>query len=121
MPYREAFRREGFTLFPNLGTWRKENQNSQEQIQKIITHVREQLRYIRSAPSVQMKYIPPDIQGWRNDVEDELKEKRIERDEAREERDGAGGLIAKISKRKEFERNGMLSAGGNVKLGEFTI
>ena len=122
MPYREAFRREGFTLFPNLGTWRKENQNGPDQIQKTIQHVRTQLGYIKGAPSVQMKYIPPDIQGWRNDVEEELREKRINRDERLEERDGGGGLLAKVSRRREMERNGIVGGGvGNVKMGEFGI
>jgi histone deacetylase HOS2 len=110
MPYRDAFRREGFTLFPNLGSWRKENQNSVEQVQKIIQHVGEQLRYIRGAPSVGMKYIPPDIQGWKEEVEDEMREKRAEGEERREEVDGAGGSVARKGVRREMERNG--TSGG---------
>ncbi|KIW11682.1 hypothetical protein PV08_10984 [Exophiala spinifera] len=106
MPHREAFRREGFTLFPNLSAWKKENMNSRADIEKIIRHVREQLAYIRGAPSVQMHHIPPDLQGWREEAEDDLRAKRNERDEAREDRDGAGGLVAKASRRRELERNG---------------
>lgn len=70
-----------------------------------------------------MKYIPPDIQGWRDEVEDEMKEKRIARDERLEERDGAGGLAAKMSRRREMERNGLvIQSGGNpnIKVADFT-
>ena len=84
--------------------------NSRADVEKIIRHVRDQLAYIRAAPSVQMQHIPPDLQGWRDEVEQELKAKRIEKDEFKEERDGAGGLLAKASRRRELERNGF-SAG----------
>ncbi|KAK5051605.1 hypothetical protein LTR84_003257 [Exophiala bonariae] len=113
-PYRDAFRREGLTLFPNLGGWRKENMNSRADIERIIKHVRDQLAEIRAAPSVQMKHIPPDLQGWRDDVELELRQKRVDRDEKQEERDGAGGLIAKASRRRELERTGLGTLQGSV-------
>lgn len=92
--------------------------NSRADIERIIRHVREQLSYIKGAPSVQMRYIPPDIQGWRAEVEEELKAARLERDEVKEERDGAGGLLAKASRRRELERNGF--QGGNARLGDLT-
>ncbi|KIY02334.1 uncharacterized protein Z520_02472 [Fonsecaea multimorphosa CBS 102226] len=121
-PHREAFRKEGFTLFPNLGNWKKDL-NSKQDIEKIIRHVREQLTQIRGAPSVQMKYIPPDIQGWRDEVEEELKAKRLEKEEKAEERDGAGSLLAKASRRRELERmsggsSAMASGAASVRLGE---
>ncbi|KAL2428797.1 putative histone deacetylase HOS2 [Exophiala dermatitidis] len=116
LPYREAFRREGLTLFPNLGGWRKENMNSRADIERIIRHVREQLSYIRGAPSVQMRYIPPDIQGWREEVDEELKAHRMEKEEVKEEKDGAGGLLAKASRRRDLERNGF--TGGNARAGD---
>lgn len=119
MPYREAFRREGLTLFPNLGSWRKDNMNTKADIERIIKHVRDQLSYIKGAPSVQMQYIPSDIQGWRHDAEDDLKQKRQDRDEIKEERDGAGGLLAKASRRRELEKNG--PTGGNMKFGDYLI
>ncbi|OQV10620.1 Histone deacetylase domain-containing protein [Cladophialophora immunda] len=122
MPHREAFRKEGFTLFPNLGGWRNANLNSKQDIEKIIRHVREQLVQIRGAPSVQMKHIPEDIQGWRDEVEEDLKAKRLEREEKAEERDGAGGLLAKASRRRELERAGgssaLASGAASVRLGE---
>lgn len=114
MPYRDAFRREGLTLFPNLGGWRKENMNSRADVERIIKHVRDQLAEIRGAPSVQMKHIPRDLQMWREDVEEELREKRLEREERMEERDGAGGLLAKASRRRELERTGLGTLQGSV-------
>lgn len=106
MPLREHFRKEGFTLFPNLGSWRKENLNDQKYIEKIIQHVREQLRYIRGAPSVQMEYIPPSMQGWREEIEKGLSEKRKEKEEKAEERDGAGSGTSMLSTRKLAEKSG---------------
>lgn len=111
MPHREAFRREGFTLYPNLGTWRKENMNDQKHIDNIIRHVREQLRYIKNAPSVQMQHIPPDMTGWKEEEDLAIREKRMGRDERAEERDGAGGALAKASRRREMERNGIGGQG----------
>lgn len=118
-PYREAFSREGLTLFPNLSGWRKENANTKADIERIIRHVREQLSCIKGAPSVQMRQIPPDIQGWRHDVDEDLNARRLERDEAREERDGAGGLLAKASRRRELERNAL--AGSALAAGSGTL
>jgi len=118
MPHRDAFRREGYTLFPNLGSWRKENMNSKSDIERIIRHVKEQLSYIRGAPSVQMRYIPPDLQGWREEVEEELKQRKQDKEEVKEERDGAGGLLAKASRRRELEKSGLLS-GGNSRFGDY--
>ncbi|OAP56292.1 hypothetical protein AYL99_09471 [Fonsecaea erecta] len=121
LPHREAFRKEGFTLFPNLGSWKKENTNSRQDIENIIQHVKEQLAQIRGAPSVQMKYIPPDIQAWRDEVEEDLKARRLEREEKAEERAGAGSLMAKLSRRRELERRGggssaMASGAASVNL-----
>jgi histone deacetylase HOS2 len=117
MPHREAFRKEGLTLFPQLGGWKNQNLNSKAYLENIIRHVREQLSAIKAAPSVQMKYIPPDIQGWRDEIEEELKQKRIDKDEMREERDGAGGMAARASRRRELEKNGLApGGGGNTRL-----
>ncbi|OAL29147.1 hypothetical protein AYO20_09300 [Fonsecaea nubica] len=122
LPYREAFRKEGFTLFPNLAGWKKENQVSRQDVEKIIRHVKDQLTEIRGAPSVQMKHIPQDIQGWRDEVEEELKAKRLDKEEKAEERDGAGGLVAKASRRRELERTGgssaLASGAASVRLGD---
>ncbi|RMZ75444.1 hypothetical protein DV737_g5290, partial [Chaetothyriales sp. CBS 132003] len=102
-PYREAFRREGFNLFPNLGSWRKENMNDKAYIQNIIRHVHEQLRYIKGAPSVKMSYIPDDIVGWRDEVEEELREAKAAKEERLEER--SAGFV-RGSVRREMEKSG---------------
>lgn len=119
-PFREAFRKEGMTLFPNLGGWRNQNLNTKADIDKIIKSVFEQLKYVRGAPSIQMNYIPPDIQGWREEAEKDFQARRTEKEERMEERDGAGGLLAKQSRRRELERNGLFTGNmGNVKVSEF--
>ncbi|KPI38801.1 putative histone deacetylase HOS2 [Cyphellophora attinorum] len=114
MPLREAFRKEGFTLFPNLGSWRKDNLNDQKYIQKIIEHVKEQLRYIKHAPSVQMQEIPPDIQGWREECQSRLNESKREQQEKVEEREGAGSLATQASVRRVQEKSGLPILSGNV-------
>jgi len=116
MPNREAFRKGGMTLFPVLGDWKHQNLNTKQDVDRIVRHVHEQLRYVRSAPSVQLSHIPPDIQGWKEDAENEWKERKARDEETREGRDGAGGLRAQLSRRKEMERNGVV--GGNARLGD---
>lgn len=116
-PHREAFRKEGMTLFPNLGGWRNANLNTRAEMDKILRSVKEQLSYIRGAPSVQMRYIPPDILGWKQEAEDDWKDRQRMKEDRYEERDGAGSLTAKASRRREMEKG--LGGGGNVKVGEF--
>lgn len=105
MPHREAFRKEGMTLYPNLGAGKFQNMNSRHDVERILRSVHEQLQYVRGAPSVQMRHIPPDVQGWREDAEEEWQERKIEREEKIEEREGAGGLMVKsVIRRRELER-----------------
>lgn len=119
-PHREAFRKEGMTLFPDLGRWRSANLNSRADMDRILRSVSEQLRYIKGAPSVQMQYIPPDILGWREDAEEEWRDKKREKEDRMEERDGAGGLVARGGKRREVEKlGGSMTGGGNFRPGEF--
>ncbi|KAK5091302.1 histone deacetylase [Lithohypha guttulata] len=120
MPYREHFRREGMTLFPNLGGWKGQNLNTRADIDKIVRSVHEQMRYIRGAPSVQMNYIPKEVNQWREEAEKEHQARRMEREERMEERDGAGGLLALKSRRRELEKNGLFAGNmGNMKTSEF--
>ena len=119
MPHREAFRKEGMTLYPDLGMGKFTNQNSRADVERILRSVHEQLQYVKGAPSVQMKHIPPDVGMWREEVEDEWQERRVEREERLDERDGAGGALAmRIAKRRmELERRdvgGGLRAGAEV-------
>lgn len=120
MPNREAFRREGMTLFPNLGGWKGQNLNTRADIERIVRSVQEQMRYIRGAPSVQMNWIPKEMKEWRDEAEKEYQVRRIEREERLEERDGGGGLVAQKSRRKELEKTGLMSGNmGNMKTSEF--
>ena len=104
MPYREHFDKEGPTLFPNLGNWKHQNANSPAYLEKILESVREQLRYLKGAPSVQMSQIPPDIGAWREHWDEQLRAERREREEIKEEKDGAGGLTARVGRRRMAER-----------------
>lgn len=120
MPWRDAFRKEGMTLFPNLGGWKKENLNTKADLEKIVRSVSEQLRYVRGAPSVQMNWIPSEIDAWRAECEKERQSRMTEKEEKSEERDGAGGLIAKASRRRELEKTGLFTGNmGNMKTNEF--
>ncbi|SPN96966.1 probable histone deacetylase HosA [Cephalotrichum gorgonifer] len=92
-PYREQFRHD--TLFPTLEQILGEprvNKNTPKKLQDIVQHITEQLRFVAAAPSVQMRQIPPDLMGIREDVEKQLQEEKEERDEAfRKEREEAVG------------------------------
>lgn len=106
MPFRNAFMREGETLFPPLHETKYENKNTREYLEKILTKVREELKFMEGAPSVQMQYIPPDLQGWREEMDEKLREEEMDMDELEEERDGAGGTMAKASRRRREEERG---------------
>ncbi|KAE8549876.1 hypothetical protein EYB25_008400 [Talaromyces marneffei] len=76
-----------YSLFPPLSEMRKiENKNSKQYLAHLTSTIREQLRYMQGAPSVQMSHIPPDILGLREDVEKDLEEEKDYMDEEREER-----------------------------------
>jgi histone deacetylase HOS2 len=80
-----------YSLFPKLSEMRKiENKNTKPYLANVLTAIREQLRYMQGAPSVQMSYIPPDILGLREDMEKELEEEYDMMEEEHEDRDGAG-------------------------------
>jgi histone deacetylase HOS2 len=106
MPFRNAFLREGDTLFPPLHETKYSNQNPQDYLDKIITKVNEELRFMQGAPSVQMQYIPPDLQGWRDEMDERLKEEEMEMEESKEERDGGGGMVARGGRRRREEERG---------------
>lgn len=64
----------------------------------------EQLRYIKGAPSVQMRHIPPDIMGLREDIEKEIEAEKEMMEAEQEERVGAGSNGGKWSRRKDLEK-----------------
>lgn len=81
-PYRSHFRQT--TLFPTpeeLFTDNRVNKNTQKRLQEMVNAISEELKFVASAPSVQMQDIPPDLLGLREDVDDELKEVKEDNDE----------------------------------------
>jgi len=93
-PYRSHFRHE--TLFPSLeqilGDPRP-NRNSPKKVEEIVESITEQLRFVNGAPSVQSTHIPPDLTGWKDDVDAKLKEERDEfDDQLRRERESGLGV-----------------------------
>jgi histone deacetylase HOS2 len=81
MPLRAHFGSDP-TLFPPLSEIKRhENKNSQAYLAEVLRVVKEQLRYVESAPSVQMSEIPPDLMGLREEIDAEMKEDRMEQDE----------------------------------------
>ena len=96
-----------FSLFPPLSEMRRlENKNPKPYLAEIVQSIREQLRYIQHAPSVQMSFIPPDLLGLREDTEQEIDEETALIEEEREEREGGGsGVIrARNNRRRELEK-----------------
>lgn len=101
-----------YSLFPPLSEMRKlENKNSRQYLASLVQNVREQLRYMRGAPSVQMSFIPPDILGLREEMEKEIEEETEMMDEDREDREGAGATRpppgaagGRSSRRRDLER-----------------
>ena len=88
--YDSFFRETYWKLHPPL-TGRVDNQNSAASLQRITTSIRNKLRYLQGAPSVQLQEIPPDLEGWLAE-EDRTREEKIEErstaaaGESREER-----------------------------------
>ncbi|KAG9240746.1 hypothetical protein BJ878DRAFT_524527 [Calycina marina] len=82
-PYREHFRHT--TLFPTLEQILgepKPNKNSPKKIQDIVEHITEQLRFVNASPSVQSQLIPPDLTGYKEEVDEWIRKENEENDEA---------------------------------------
>lgn len=74
----DAWFADDYTLHPEIAG-KEENLNTPASLQKITTSIRQKLRYLQGAPSVQMQEIPPDLAGWLADEErtpEELAEER---------------------------------------------
>ncbi|KAH8693768.1 histone deacetylase HosA [Talaromyces proteolyticus] len=96
-----------YSLFPKLSEMRKiENKNSKPYLANVVSAIREQLRYMQGAPSVQMSYIPPDILGMREDMEKEIEDEQDMMEEEQDDRDGAGVSTSRggTGRRRELER-----------------
>lgn len=76
MPLLEHFKGEK-TLFPKLDSAKYENKNSSAYLQGIVMGITEQLRFLKGAPSVQLRYIPPDLPGLREEQEREAWEEKM--------------------------------------------
>lgn len=72
-----------YTLHPPL-TGYIQNMNSRQSLEAIRMVIREKIRYMEGAPSVQMQEIPPDLMGFMGN-EERTREERLEED-------GADGL-----------------------------
>ncbi|KAJ6497087.1 hypothetical protein C8R47DRAFT_331815 [Mycena vitilis] len=75
--YDSFFKDSQFKLHPPL-TGKVDNQNSPASLQRITVSIRNKLRYLQGAPSVQMQEIPPDIQGFLQDEERTFEEREEE-------------------------------------------
>ncbi|KAH0543569.1 hypothetical protein FGG08_002130 [Glutinoglossum americanum] len=80
MPFIEHFKPDK-TLFPNLAMGKYKNENTTKSLNDIVEAITETLRYLNHSPSVQMSEIPPDLEGLREEVEQEIREEREMRDE----------------------------------------
>ncbi|KAF7294589.1 Hist-deacetyl domain-containing protein [Mycena indigotica] len=75
--YDAFFKDSQWKLHPPL-TGKVDNQNSPASLQRITLSIRNKLRYLQGAPSVEMQEIPPDIQGFLQDEERSVEERMEE-------------------------------------------
>ena len=64
----DAWFADDYTLHPTI-VGKVDNQNSPESLKRITSSIRQKLRYLQGAPSVQMQEIPPNLVGWLEDEE----------------------------------------------------
>lgn len=83
-PYREFFYPD-YRLHPTL-TGRVENHNTRPYLDNIRMRVLEQLRYLNGTPSVQMQEAPPDILGFMEDGDAEIKNARDDKESSKDAR-----------------------------------
>lgn len=76
-PY-DSFFAPDYKLHPKIVT-KVENLNTPASLQKITVGIRNKLRYLQGAPSVQMQEIPPDLAGWLEEEERNAEERDEER------------------------------------------
>jgi len=72
-PY-DSFFAPDYRLHPKIVT-KVDNLNTPASLQKITVSVKNKLRYLEGAPSVQMQEIPPDLAGWLEEEERNVDEK----------------------------------------------
>ncbi|THH31881.1 hypothetical protein EUX98_g2325 [Antrodiella citrinella] len=91
--YDPFFRDSQWKLHPPI-TGKVDNLNTAASLQRISISIRNKLRYLQGAPSIQMQEIPPDLAGWLDSEERSKEEKDEERGtgragERREDRSNA--------------------------------
>ena len=64
-------------LFPKLDG-RVENKNNRDYLEKVHSSILERLRYLDSAPSVQMQVIPPDIEGHNPETDSAIADEALD-------------------------------------------
>ncbi|RSH94391.1 histone deacetylase [Saitozyma podzolica] len=86
-----------YHLHPPL-TGQIQNLNTRQSLERIRVTIREKLRYLNGAPSVQMQEIPPDLGGW---LADEVRT-REEKDEDEEGAEGSENKDPEMGGRGEY-------------------
>jgi histone deacetylase HOS2 len=84
-----------------------ENQNDRAYLTRLKQRILEQLRYLDGAPSIQMQEIPPDIQGFLEDGEDEQREAKEDSEAHKDIRD-LGGQVEVVGEwyEDDFDNDG---------------
>lgn len=77
-PYDAYFEKDGFSLLPQIvqASSLNPNMNTRKDLEAIMRQIKEQLRVLNGAPSVQMQVIPPSLTGTDDDdpVDEEKEE-----------------------------------------------
>jgi histone deacetylase HOS2 len=77
-PYDAYFEKDGFSLLPELTSPNIPNMNTQKDLENIMRQIKEQLRVLNGAPSVQMQFIPPSLTGTDDDDPAQEEKEEIE-------------------------------------------
>jgi histone deacetylase HOS2 len=85
------------SLFPPLSEFKRyDNKNSTAYLASLVEGVSESLRYVKGAPSVQMKYIPPGLDKVREEVDQQIREERMEQEHERRRREAGLGIPGEL-------------------------
>lgn len=78
-PYDAYFEKDGSSLLPQLTSPGIPNMNTTKDLEAIMRQIKEQLRVLNGAPSVQMQVIPPSLTGTDDDdpVDEEKEEQEV--------------------------------------------
>ena len=82
----DAFYSPDYTLYPKLDS-KVLNRNTRADLERIRISIREKLRYLNGAPSIQMQEIPPSLADWLLANDDDEKDQESERNKDEREED----------------------------------